>query len=98
MWAALHRPIRRGTTLQRVHDMTLATESHVAGKPSLEKPRSRPARTGLWFVIVAVLMAAVFGAAIYFDHWRANFIKDILSKKPPPNPVSVAEAKSEVIP
>jgi multidrug efflux system membrane fusion protein len=78
--------------------MTLATESHVAGKPVLEKPRRRPARTGLWFVIVAVLMALVFGAVMYFDHWRANFIKDILSKKPPPNQVSIAVAKSEVIP
>ena len=41
--------------------MTLASESHVAGKPIQDKRRSRPARTGLWFVIVGLLLSLAMG-------------------------------------
>jgi multidrug efflux system membrane fusion protein len=78
--------------------MNIVTEPHIAGKPISDKPRARPVRTKLWFVIVAAVMAAVIGGAVYFDHWRAGFIKNILSQPHPPTPVSIATAKSEVIP
>jgi multidrug efflux system membrane fusion protein len=78
--------------------MNIATEAHIAGKPIAEKPKARPVRMVRWFIIVAVLMSAVIGGAVYFDHWRANFIKGILSQPHPPTPVSIAVAKTEVIP
>ena len=78
--------------------MNIVTEPHIAGKPITDKPRARPVRMVRWFIIVAVLMSAVIGAAVYFDYWRAGFIKTILSKPRPPTPVSIATAKVEVIP
>jgi membrane fusion protein, multidrug efflux system len=78
--------------------MTLASESHVAGKPIQDKRRSRPARTGLWFVIVGLLLALLFSGLIWFNGFRDKMIAQYIGHKPPPTPVSVAEAKSEVIP
>src|ERR1700761_5619954 len=99
MLAALPRPIRRCAMLQKVHDMTLATESHVAGKPTLEKPRRRPARTGLWFIIVGLLLALLVAGLVWFNWFRGQMIAQYFANnKPPPTPLSIAEAKSEVIP
>jgi membrane fusion protein, multidrug efflux system len=78
--------------------MNIVTEPHISGKPLTDKPRARPVRMLRWFIIVAVLMSAVIGAAVYFDYWRAGFIKTILSRPRPPTPVSIATAKAEVIP
>jgi multidrug efflux system membrane fusion protein len=78
--------------------MNIVTEPHISGKPLTDKPRARPVRMLRWFIIVAVLMSAVIGAAVYFDYWRAGFIKTILSQPRPPTPVSIATAKAEVIP
>jgi membrane fusion protein, multidrug efflux system len=79
--------------------MTLATESHVAGKPILEKPRPRPARTGLWFVIVGLLLALLVAGLVWFNWFRGQMIAQYFANnKPPPTLVSIAEAKSEVIP
>jgi membrane fusion protein, multidrug efflux system len=78
--------------------MNIVTEPHISGKPLTDKPRARPVRMVRWFIIVAVLMSAVIGAAVYFDYWRAGFIKTILSQPRPPTPVSIATAKAEVIP
>ncbi len=55
--------------------MNIVTEPHIAGKPITDKPRARPVRMVRWFIIVAVLMSAVIGAAVYFDYWRAGHIK-----------------------
>src|ERR1700742_776047 len=99
MLAALPRPIRRCAMLQRVHDMTLASESHVAGKPTLEKPRRRPARTGLWFIIVGLLLALLVAGLVWFNWFRGQMIAQYFANnKPPPTLVSIAEAKSEVVP
>src|SRR6478672_8574307 len=78
--------------------MNIAREANISGKPISDKPRTRPVRTKLWFFIVAAVMATVIVGAAYFDHWRAGFIKGILSQPHPPTPVNIATAASEVIP
>jgi membrane fusion protein, multidrug efflux system len=78
--------------------MNIAREANISGKPIGDKPRARPVRLVRWFIIVAVVMSVLTGGLVYFDHWRANLIKGILSHKPPPTPVSIAVAKAEVIP
>jgi membrane fusion protein, multidrug efflux system len=79
--------------------MTIATETHAAGKPTLEKPRRRPARTGLWFIIVGLLLALLVAGLVWFNWFRGQMITQYFANnKPPPTLVSIAEAKSEVIP
>jgi multidrug efflux system membrane fusion protein len=79
--------------------MNIVTESNIAGRPIAEKSRARPVRMVRWFIIVGLLLAGVTGGIVYFEHWRAGFIKNIFANnRPPPATVSVAEAKSEVIP
>ena len=79
--------------------MNIVTESNIAGRPIAEKSRARPVRMVRWFIIVGLLLAGVTGGILYFEHWRAGFIKNIFANnRPPPATVSVAEAKSEVIP
>jgi multidrug efflux system membrane fusion protein len=78
--------------------MTLASESHVTGKPIQDKRRSRPARTGLWFVIVGLLLALLISGLVWFNGFRDKMIAQYIGHKPPPTLVSIAEAKSEVIP
>jgi multidrug efflux system membrane fusion protein len=82
-----------------VRDMNIVTESNIAGRPIAEKSRARPVRMVRWFIIVGLLLAGVTGGILYFEHWRAGFIKNIFANnKPPPATITVAEAKSEVIP
>jgi membrane fusion protein, multidrug efflux system len=79
--------------------MNIVTESHISGRPVGDKPRARPVRMGLWFIIVGGLLAVVVGAIVYFEHWREGFIKNIFANnKPPPATVTVAQAKSEIVP
>jgi len=79
--------------------MNIVTESNIAGRPIAEKSRARPVRMVRWFIIVGLMLAGVTGGILYFEHWRAGLIKNIFANnKPPPATVSVAEAKSEVIP
>jgi multidrug efflux system membrane fusion protein len=79
--------------------MNIVTESNIAGRPIAEKSRARPVRMVRWFIIVGLLLAGVTGGILYFEHWRAGFIKNIFANnRPPPATVSVADAKSEVIP
>ncbi len=79
--------------------MNIATETNIKGKPIEESAKKRPVRMVRWFIIVGALLAVVVGGIVYFDVWRANLIKGILTgNKPPPVSVNVAEAKSEVIP
>jgi membrane fusion protein, multidrug efflux system len=79
--------------------MNIVTESHIAGRPITEKPVKRPARIGLWFVIVGVLLAALVGGLVWFNHFRGEMIKQFFANnKPPPASVTVVEAKSEQIP
>jgi membrane fusion protein, multidrug efflux system len=79
--------------------MNIATEAHIAGKPIAEKPKARPVRLVRWFIIVGLLLAALVGALVWFNSFRDGAIKQFFaSNKPPPTPVSIAVAKSEVVP
>jgi len=79
--------------------MNIAAEANISGKPISESPKKRPVKMVRWFVIVGALLTVVVGGIAYFENWRANLIKGILTgTKPPPVVVNVAEAKSAVIP
>jgi membrane fusion protein, multidrug efflux system len=79
--------------------MTVLTESHISPRTVAEKPRARPVRMLRWFIIVGLLLALLVGALVGFNTFRnAKIAEFFANMKPPPTPVSVAEAKSEVIP
>src|SRR6266481_100698 len=79
--------------------MNIQTESHLAGKPIAEKPRTRPVRTVRWFIIVGLALALLVGALVGFNAFRSHMIAQFFAgNKPPPANVSVVEANSEVIP
>jgi len=79
--------------------MNIATEAHIAGKPIAEKPKARPVRMIRWFIIVGSLLAALVGGLVWFNSFRDGMIKQFFANnRPPPTPVSIAVAKSEVIP
>jgi multidrug efflux system membrane fusion protein len=79
--------------------MTIATESPPAARASAEKPRPRPVKMVRWFIIVGLLLALLVGGLVGFNAFRSHMIaKFFAGNKPPPTNVTVAEAKSEVIP
>ncbi len=79
--------------------MNIATEPKISGKPIAEAPRKRPVRMLLWFIIVGALLAALVGGFVWFNYFRGQMIAQFFANnKPPPTSVSIAEAKSEVIP
>jgi multidrug efflux system membrane fusion protein len=79
--------------------MNIVTESHLSGKPITDKPRARPIRMVRWFIIVGLLLAVLVGAFVGFNAFRTKMITQFFANnKPPPASVSVAEAKTEVIP
>ena len=78
--------------------MNIVTEPHLSGKPIAEKPRARPVRMVRWFIIVGLLLALLVGGLVWFNSFRGQMIKQILGNKPPPTMVTIAEAKSELIP
>ena len=52
-----------------------------------------------WFIIVGLLLAVLVGGLVCFNYFRGKMIAQFFANnKPPPVSVSVAEAKSEVIP
>ncbi|MFL6827759.1 MAG: efflux RND transporter periplasmic adaptor subunit [Bradyrhizobium sp.] len=78
--------------------MNIVNEANISGKPLTEKPR-RPIRMLRWFVIVGTVLAVVVGGLVGFNYLRSQGIKQYFaSNKPPPASVTVAEAKTEVIP
>ncbi|WP_441229203.1 efflux RND transporter periplasmic adaptor subunit [Tardiphaga sp. 215_C5_N2_1] len=80
--------------------MTLTTEpnSTTAPRATVEKPRPRP-RMVRWFIIVGILLTILVGGLVGFNAFRAHMIKQFFATmKPPPTVVSVADAKSEVVP
>jgi multidrug efflux system membrane fusion protein len=78
--------------------MTITSESSTAPRATVEKPRPRP-RTVRWFIIVGILLAILVGAIVGFNAFRNHMIKQFFATmKPPPINVSIAEAKSEVVP
>jgi len=85
--------------MQKVHDMNIATEPKISGKPIVEQPHKRPVRMLRWFIIVGTLLAALVGGFVWFNYFRGQMIAQFFANnKPPPSSVSIAEAKSEVIP
>jgi multidrug efflux system membrane fusion protein len=79
--------------------MNIVTEANISGQPITEKPRARPVRMVRWFIIVGLLLALLVGALVGFNAFRSHMIAQFFANnKPPPATVTVAEAKSEVIP
>src|SRR3978361_1531600 len=79
--------------------MNIVTESHITGKPIIEKAPKRPVRMVRWFIIVGVLLALLVGAFVGVNAFRNKMIAQFFAtNKPPPATVTVAEAKSEVVP
>ena len=79
--------------------MNIVTESHISGEPIGEKSRKRPIRMVRWFIIVGLLLALLVGGLVGFNALRSyGMAKYFANMKPPPASVSIAEAKTEVIP
>ena len=79
--------------------MNIVTEANISGRPVADKPRARPVRMLWWFIIVGSLLALLVGALVGFNAFRSHMIAQFFANnKPPPATVTVAEAKSEVIP
>src|SRR3954469_14669721 len=81
--------------------MTIATERGISSARSAieEKPRHRPVRTVKWFIIVGAGLALLVGGLVGFNAFRTKMITQFFANnKPPPAAVTMAEAKSEVVP
>ncbi len=78
--------------------MNIVAEHKISGEPIDNKAPKRPVRPVLWFIIVGALLGALVGGLVWFNYFRGQIIKQIFANKPPPVVVSVAEAKSEVVP
>ena len=79
--------------------MNIATEPRLSGKPFDDKLHPRPVRMVRWFIIVGLALALLVGALVGFNAFRSHMIAQFFANnKPPPVNVSVAEAKSEVVP
>src|SRR6202140_4154004 len=79
--------------------MNIQTESHIAGKPIADKPHKRPVKMVRWFIIIGLLLSLLVGGLVYFNYFRGKMIAQFFANnKPPPASVSIAVAKSEVIP
>src|SRR5580692_4690119 len=79
--------------------MNVVTEANISGQPIVEKPHTRPVRMVRWFVIVGLLLALLVGALVGYNAFRSHMIAQFFANnKPPPTPVAIAVAKSEVVP
>ena len=79
--------------------MNIVTEAHISGRPVGEKPRTRPVRTLRWFLIVGGLLALLVGGLVGFNAFRSKMIAQFFANnRPPPATVTVAQAKSEIVP
>ena len=79
--------------------MNIVTEANISGRAITEKPHARPIRMTRWFIIVGLLLAVLVGGLVGFNAFRTKMITQFFANnKPPPASVSVAEAKTEVIP
>jgi membrane fusion protein, multidrug efflux system len=79
--------------------MNIVTESHITGKPIIEKAPKRAVRMVRWFIIVGLLLVLLVGAFVGFNAFRNKMIAQFFAtNKPPPTTVTVAETKSEVVP
>jgi membrane fusion protein, multidrug efflux system len=80
--------------------MTIAIENNTSARSAVEeKPRHRPIRTTRWFIIIGALLVLLVGGLYGFNAFRSKAITQFFANnKPPPATVTVAEAKSEVVP
>src|SRR5450631_1084747 len=79
--------------------MNIVTETNISGKAITDKPRARPVRMLRWFIIVGLLLVLLVGALVGFNAFRSHMIAQFFANnKPPAATVTVAEAKSEVVP
>jgi multidrug efflux system membrane fusion protein len=79
--------------------MNIVTEANILGRAISEKPHARPVRMTRWFIIVGLLLAVLVGGLVGFNAFRTKMITQFFANnKPPPASVTVAEAKTEVIP
>jgi multidrug efflux system membrane fusion protein len=79
--------------------MNIVNEANISGRAITEKPLTRPVRMTRWFIIVGLVLAVLVGALVGFNAFRTKMITQFFANnKPPPASVSIAEAKSEVIP
>ena len=79
--------------------MTIAADANISPRTINEKPRTRPVRIVRWFIIVGLLLTLLVGGLVGFNAFRSRMIAQFFANnKPPPATVTVAEAKSEVIP
>jgi multidrug efflux system membrane fusion protein len=79
--------------------MNIVTEPKLSGEPIADKARKRPVRMVRWFIIVGLLLSLLVGGLVWFNSFRDKMITQFFANnKPPPASVSIAEAKSEVIP
>ena len=82
-----------------MHEMNIATEPKLSGKPIDDKLHPRPVRMLRWSIIVGLALALLVGGLVGFNAFRSHMIAQFFANnKPPPTNVSVVEAKSEVIP
>src|SRR5260221_6585190 len=79
--------------------MNIVTKTHISGRAIGEKPHARPVRMTRWLVIVGLLLAVLVGGLVGFNAFRTKMITQFFAtNRPPPATVTVAEAKSEVVP
>src|SRR3979409_467636 len=79
--------------------MNIVNEAKIKGRAITGKSHARPIRMVRWFIIVGLLLAVLVGALVGFNAFRSKMITQFFANnKPPPASVSVAEAKTEVIP
>jgi membrane fusion protein, multidrug efflux system len=79
--------------------MNIVTEPNISGRAIAEKPVARPVRLVRWFIIVGLVLALLVGGLVGFNAFRSRMIAQFFATmKPPPSTVTVAEAKTEVVP
>ena len=79
--------------------MNIVTKTRISGRAIGEKPHARPVRMTRWSIIVGLLLAVLVGGLVGFNAFRTKMITQFFAtNRPPPATVTVAEAKSEVIP
>src|SRR5256714_12130153 len=79
--------------------MNIVTESNISGKPIADKTHNRPVRLLRWFIMIGLGLTLLVGGLVGFNAFRSKMIAQFFANnKPPPSAVTVAEAKSEVIP
>src|SRR5437879_10987511 len=79
--------------------MNIVTESNISGKPIADKTHKRPVRLLRWFIVIGLGLTLLVGGLVGFNAFRSKMIAQFFANnKPPPSAVTIAEAKSEVIP